>query len=157
MHATGYEVSTGQENAYFSSIKPLVKFMEYFTTRGSTHLESVWCKSPKLKQMKEDFSKRVIFDDHMNKQWPWDIMNNTLRRDENPDCICGINNNQKKSSGRVVGGDEAVPREFGWMAQMTIYPNGKGKSGSLCGGAIINDRIILTAYCVHLKFKHLIF
>ncbi len=44
-----------------------------------------------------------------------------------------------------MGGVEATPREFGWMTVINLYLNGKSSGASLCGGSVINDRMILTA------------
>ncbi|KAG5306131.1 FA9 factor, partial [Acromyrmex insinuator] len=40
---------------------------------------------------------------------------------------------------RIVGGQDATPREFPWMVSITR------KGGHFCGGTILNDKFILTA------------
>lgn len=58
--------------------------------------------------------------------------------------MCGItNSNPPKANSRIVGGDEAIPYEFGWQVQLwnEFLPN----DWHFCGGAIINDLMILTA------------
>lgn len=58
--------------------------------------------------------------------------------------VCGEKYNQIF---RVVGGVTTKEREFGWMVSLSLYRNGDREAGgSVCGGSIINDRIILTAY-----------
>lgn len=60
--------------------------------------------------------------------------------------VCGVPNTEV--SGRIVGGTEAFPYEFGWMVVIRLfhYGRGAGKPINYCGGTIINDRVILTAY-----------
>ncbi|XP_066585116.1 trypsin-1-like [Prorops nasuta] len=41
--------------------------------------------------------------------------------------------------GRVVGGQDAVPREFPWLVSITR------KGGHFCGGTILNSKFVLTA------------
>ena len=54
---------------------------------------------------------------------------------------CGIENS---SAGRVVGGDEAAPHQFPWLAHMTCT-----SGGWLCTSSIIAEDWILTAgHCV---------
>jgi secreted trypsin-like serine protease len=47
------------------------------------------------------------------------------------------------AKGRVFGGEEATPYEFPWLVKFSI-DKGEGFRGP-CGGALISDRVILTA------------
>ncbi|XP_032685767.1 trypsin-1-like [Odontomachus brunneus] len=54
------------------------------------------------------------------------------------DIPCGRSESGIRSA-RIVGGQEAAPREFPWLVSITR------KGGHFCGGAILNDRFVLTA------------
>lgn len=66
---------------------------------------------------------------------------------------CGIKNPEKpsKQTGRIIGGEPVTPFEFPWIVQlhMPLFDDTATSGG--CGGALINDRMILTAL-VSLKF-----
>nr|XP_018896299.1 PREDICTED: transmembrane protease serine 9-like [Bemisia tabaci] len=60
-------------------------------------------------------------------------------------CRCGMPNRNKT---RIVGGVETVAHEFPWMAELQI------RGRFFCGGALINDRYILTAgHCLRGDFN----
>ncbi|CAB0044491.1 unnamed protein product [Trichogramma brassicae] len=48
-------------------------------------------------------------------------------------------NAQTERQARIVGGENAVPREFPWLVSITR------KGGHFCGGSIINSKFVLTA------------
>ncbi|XP_055908350.1 trypsin-1-like [Eupeodes corollae] len=55
-------------------------------------------------------------------------------------CSCGVQNGN-----RIVGGTQVRHNKYPWMAQLL-----KGSRNLFCGGALINDRYILTAaHCIH--------
>ncbi|XP_025989868.2 clotting factor G beta subunit [Solenopsis invicta] len=53
------------------------------------------------------------------------------------DVPCG--RSERIEATRIVGGQNAAPREFPWLVSITR------KGGHFCGGAILNDKFILTA------------
>ncbi|XP_014223683.1 serine protease 33-like [Trichogramma pretiosum] len=60
------------------------------------------------------------------------------------DVSCGSSssssfNAQTERQARIVGGENAVPREFPWLVSITR------KGGHFCGGSIINSKFVLTA------------
>ena len=50
-------------------------------------------------------------------------------------CQCG----QRRSSGRIVGGEESLEREYPWMLSLS------SPAGGLCGGSLLGDQWVLTA------------
>ena len=51
------------------------------------------------------------------------------------------------SISRIVGGSEAIPHSWPWMAMLTT--SSSGTSRQFCGGSIVSDRYIITAaHCV---------
>ncbi|XP_014204227.1 trypsin-1-like [Copidosoma floridanum] len=54
------------------------------------------------------------------------------------DVTCGQSVNAHRG-GRIVGGQDAVPREFPWMVSITR------KGGHICGGTILSSKFVLTA------------
>ncbi|XP_046823128.1 trypsin-1-like isoform X1 [Vespa crabro] len=54
------------------------------------------------------------------------------------DVPCGRGESGTRTA-RIVGGQNAVPREFPWLVSITR------KGGHFCGGTILNSRFILTA------------
>ena len=50
-------------------------------------------------------------------------------------CQCG----QRRSSGRIVGGEESLEREYPWMLSLS------SPAGGVCGGSLIGDQWVLTA------------
>ena len=69
----------------------------------------------------------------LNKQSPVGLKPSTAQAE------CGIEN-----PGRVVGGEEAAPHQFPWLAHMTCT-----SGGWLCTSSIISEDWILTAgHCV---------
>ena len=50
-------------------------------------------------------------------------------------CQCG----QRRSSGRIVGGEESGEREYPWMVSLRSPP------GAVCGGSLLGDQWVLTA------------
>lgn len=134
---------------YFSFINSLVRFIEYFSSKA----ESKWCQTPEFKWSEVNgtaLEKESNDEDDSNvpeiEGRPWET-EKPVERDESLDCLCGVRN--QALGFRIVGGVQAVPREFGWMAGLKMYPNGISVDGNSCGGSIINDRMILTAaHCV---------
>ena len=60
---------------------------------------------------------------------------------KNPKCQCGL---AKAGKGqRIVGGHETAVNEFPWQARLEIQWDRYAK---LCGGSLISDRWVLTAY-----------
>lgn len=53
------------------------------------------------------------------------------------DVPCGRSEGTREA--RIVGGQDAVPREFPFLVSLTR------KGGHFCGGIILNDRFVLTA------------
>ncbi|KAL2717388.1 trypsin-1-like [Vespula squamosa] len=60
------------------------------------------------------------------------------RRAEVADVPCGRGESGTRTA-RIVGGQNAIPREFPWLVSITR------KGGHFCGGTILNSRFILTA------------
>ncbi|XP_011703282.1 PREDICTED: prostasin-like isoform X3 [Wasmannia auropunctata] len=54
------------------------------------------------------------------------------------DVPCG-RSERTTPQARIVGGQDAAPREFPWLVSITR------KGGHFCGGVILNDRYVLTA------------
>ena len=50
-------------------------------------------------------------------------------------CQCG----QRRSSGRIVGGQESREREYPWMASLS------SPAGAVCGGSLLGEQWLLTA------------
>ncbi|ODM92213.1 Coagulation factor X, partial [Orchesella cincta] len=65
---------------------------------------------------------------HLAKDWSRKVDNR---------CVCGLRNEDD----RIVGGVDARFNEFPWLAAIV----NKGTRQPFCGGALINDRFILTA------------
>lgn len=123
--------------------------------------KSKWCPSRKV-ELKAKLPS-------VQPPWPWTTLTRPIQRDESLDCgsftvyfffnfnkkhvlridlsnvlsECGIRN--EGQIGRVVGGEAAEALEFPWIAQLhlPLFDDPKGSGG--CGGALINDRMILTA------------
>ncbi|KAG8201570.1 hypothetical protein JTE90_011241 [Oedothorax gibbosus] len=58
--------------------------------------------------------------------------------------VCGIKGNQRRKSGRVVGGKTSAPGEWCWQVALI-----NSKNQYLCGGALIGSRWVLTAaHCI---------
>ncbi|KAI4473336.1 hypothetical protein M0802_016178 [Mischocyttarus mexicanus] len=55
------------------------------------------------------------------------------------DVPCGHGESGGTRTPRIVGGQNATPREFPWLVSI------KRKGGHFCGGTILNSRFILTA------------
>ncbi|KAL0103515.1 hypothetical protein PUN28_017644 [Cardiocondyla obscurior] len=53
------------------------------------------------------------------------------------DVPCGTSERIREA--RIVGGQNAAPREFPWLVSITR------KGGHFCGGSILNDKFVLTA------------
>ncbi|CAL8129091.1 unnamed protein product [Orchesella dallaii] len=69
-----------------------------------------------------------------------------LERHVNERCVCGLRNEDD----RIVGGVDARFNEFPWLAAIVL----KGTRQPFCGGALINDRFILTAaHCFYFAKK----
>lgn len=81
--ASGYWASYGQENAYFSSIKSLIKFVEHFANMGE--YPSVFCKTPSLtlNPIKFDsFTGRI-----KDQRYLWNDLSRGFPRDDSlTDC-----------------------------------------------------------------------
>jgi len=57
---------------------------------------------------------------------------------------CGIT---RKKGGQIVGGEKAASGEFPWIVSFQ-KPKNNGELGHFCGGAILNQRwIISAAHC----------
>ncbi|CAL1283791.1 unnamed protein product, partial [Larinioides sclopetarius] len=52
--------------------------------------------------------------------------------------VCGIKGNQRRKTGRVVGGKSSVPGEWCWQVALI-----NAKNQYLCGGALIGSRWVL--------------
>jgi len=66
-------------------------------------------------------------------------------------CVCGMEN--KNAGDRISGGKEAVANRYPWMVRLDNMPGkdkyGRFSTGYVCGGSLISNRHVLTAYhCV---------
>ena len=81
--------------------------------------------------------------------WPWLQAPEKLKRDKTLDCKCGERVKFGKATGRILGGENAIPYEFPWLAALDrtlVDPaDGKTKKIRMCTASIINDRTILLA------------
>ncbi|CAL8080529.1 unnamed protein product [Orchesella dallaii] len=124
-------------HALFSSVISAIKYLEYHANRHN----SQWCGTPNLRLTK------ATEDDDVARPWKG-LRFESVKRDESLNCatVCGQRNEDQ--GGRIVGGVEATPYEYGWMGVLILSTPG-GKGSHLCGGSVINDRMILTAaHCV---------
>ncbi|CAL8072666.1 unnamed protein product [Orchesella dallaii] len=110
----------------------------------STKMGSKWCKDDwnGVVVPSKQFAASLV-NQKLTASKPW-VGTSSSFRNIRKSCRCGRVNSKQK--GRIQGGMEATPYEYGWQVQLVSkYQRGS----SLCGGALINDRIVLTAaHCV---------
>ncbi|OXA50170.1 Plasminogen [Folsomia candida] len=133
------EFQTGNEasaHRFFTDISYIAPFTNYYSDKvGAT-----WCQEPKHAQI----SRSQLSD---KNSLPWEGFTSSQRILRNDSCVCG---EKMLSPGRIAGGSDAKPHEFKWqvLLRMRISSHG-GSSTALCGGSLINDKMILTAaHCV---------
>lgn len=68
---------------------------------------------------------------------------------------CGHSLNNSLINWRIIGGSDAAMGEFPWFSEMTLVNSKFVGTSNFCGGAIINEKWVLTAaHCVFLLSKN---
>ncbi|ODM88077.1 Ammonium transporter 1, partial [Orchesella cincta] len=110
----------------------------------SEKMDAKWCQNDWNKKPKASNQfVATLVNQKLTVSKPWTGINSSFRNIRKS-CHCGLVNSKQHT--RIQGGTEAEPYEYGWQVQLVS----RYKDGSaLCGGSLINDRIVLTvAHCV---------
>lgn len=114
-------------------------------------------KFPPLFQLEEgDFN---FFNGNWSSQSSLDTFHNQNVM-SNTKNVCGTRSirHYPRRNGKIVGGSVAPYGAYPWQVEIQIFNVDKNVYEHHCGGAIVGDRLILTAaHCIYVSYKYIVF